>query len=185
LERNHRDRDGNSREEALAIAKRAIRDHGLPRHGEDFSFEKATAWLRMVVQDQLFYHRSNHTKLERAEQGLKSVSFILFCFALAAVVVHFFEHWPALLIFTAFFPAAAAAAHSIATRLDIVHRTQLSEEVAGKLAQIDNSLARLDKSGDATAWAMLRKNALDASKVMSTETDNWHHLVLMQTVVLG
>jgi hypothetical protein len=175
---------------ALARVKRAVRDQGLPRLGDDWSPEHAARWLDLIVFDQLTYHRNNNRKLESAEKRLRHVTQVIFGGAVIAVLahlvinalerfahVHFQDEW--LLLFTAAGPALAAAFHGAGTRLGIVHRAALSEEVEAGLTTIDTSIKSFLKAPSNTreAWSQVRDLADAAANRMGNENTSWHVLV--------
>jgi hypothetical protein len=165
---------------ALNEVKRAVRDQGLPRlrpeTGE--SVAESIRWLRLIITDQAGYHERNVERLERTDRNLHSLASVSFLFALGAVAGHLDgadAGW--LLVFTAAFPAFAAAVHGVKTRLGIVHRIALSRQTQARLRSIDASLQRIDPVPRERAWADLRRLALDASDAMGTENASWHSLV--------
>lgn len=172
---------------ALAEVKRAVRDQGLPRPVSGFSPAQAAAWVHLIVSDQLEYHRRNYQKLEHAEQQLRLVTAVIFFIAIFAVAAHLvfrsfhfifpYEEW--LLLFTAAFPALAAALHGAGTRLGIVHRAALSRDMERQLAKIDNELVALSQPGmdEAAAWREVRHQTFEAAKAMGQENTSWHGLV--------
>jgi len=165
---------------ALATAKRAVRDQGLPHQNASFDAVEGAAWLRLFVADQMTYHRNNHRKLALVEQRLLVLKVVVFLAAIGAVIAHFFSnaHW--LLLFTASAPALAAAVHGAETRLGIVHRAALSEKMDTELNDI---LRQLDAKGAASSpsqsltWSAVRKLARRAAEAMVQENTSWHSLV--------
>jgi hypothetical protein len=168
---------------ALAQVKRAIRDHGLPQLVEGFSLARALAWVRLIVRDQIDYHKKNHHKLHRAEDRLRRFAIAIFVAAFFAVILHFhFKNADWLLLVTAAGPAFAAALHGVGTRLGIVHRAALSREVERQLTKIDNDLDELGKAAghsvdEAEAWAQVRRLTFQAAEAMGRENTSWHGLV--------
>ncbi|HLH93295.1 MAG TPA: hypothetical protein VKX28_33130 [Xanthobacteraceae bacterium] len=163
---------------ALAQVKRAVRDHGLPRVDPAWTPMQAAEWVRLIVNDQIAYHRNNHAKLERAESGLRILTQLIFALAVIAVMAHFWSDSRLLILATAALPAFAAAVHGTGTRLGIVHRAALSGEMEESLAKIDEDLA---KAATATppeeAWDTLRRLAFRAAEAMGRENTSWHGLV--------
>jgi hypothetical protein len=164
---------------ALALVKRVVRNHGLPRLDPALTPAKAAEWLRLIVEDQIAYHLGNHAKLERAERGLRSLTQAIFLIAVVSVGAHFY--WPdahAILLATAAAPALAAALHGTGTRLGIVHRAALSVEVERELEQIDDKLEEIAKMPpDGDAWSHVRHLAFEAAEAMGRENSSWHGLV--------
>jgi hypothetical protein len=168
---------------ALAQVKRIVREQGLPRQRNDFDAMKAAKWLHLIVADQIAYHRNNHRKLDKAEDGLRITTQGLFIIVMAAVVFHlYFPHsapwW--LLLVTAAGPAFAAALHGAGTRLGIVHRAALSLEVDAKLGQVDEALKALIRKPPSLQrefWSEVRKLAYTATEIMGSENTSWHGLV--------
>ena len=184
--------NGHRGEDKLALAqvKRVVRDHGLPNL-DDPSPRRAAAWLQLIVSDQVEYHRRNRHKLERAEARLRRVTQLFFGLAFVAVVwqlievlseahsnteAHSDNKWPLLL--TAAGPAFAGAFHGAGTRLGIVHRAALSEEMERELRSIDASLVPfLDAADTPEAWGDVRRLAYEAANAMGRENTSWHGLV--------
>jgi hypothetical protein len=163
---------------ALAQVKRAVRDHGLPRVDPAWTPAQAAEWVRLIVGDQIAYHRNNHAKLEQAEFGLRLLTQSIFALAVVAVVAHFWSESRLLILATAALPAFAAAIHGTGTRLGIVHRAALSGDMEGSLTKIDEDLA---KAAEATpseeAWGTMRRLAFRAAEAMGGENTSWHGLV--------
>lgn len=175
--------------EALAEVKRAIRDHGLPRVDGKGSPEQAARWVDCVVNDQITYHANNHRKLDRVETSLRRVAALLFFAAMLAVLAelaprmwHCLPHLAWLLLVTAAGPAFAAACHGAATRLAIVHRIALSEDVERELQAVHVALVEIIRRPalDDAAWTEIRKRAFDAAEAMGRENQSWHSLVRLQ-----
>jgi hypothetical protein len=164
---------------ALALVKRVVRNHGLPRLDRALTPAKAADWLRLIVKDQIGYHSNNHRKLEQAEHGLRFLTQAIFLIAVVAVAAHFYwPHADGLLLATAAAPAFAAALHGTGTHLGIVHRAALSVDVAKELAKIDESLAAVEKIPSAdNAWSQVRALAFEAAEAMGRENSSWHGLV--------
>jgi hypothetical protein len=164
---------------ALAQVKRVVRDHGLPRLDPDFTPDRAAKWLRLIVEDQIHYHRCNHRKLDHAERRLRRITQGIFLTAIAAVVADLFHYVDWLLLLTAAAPAFAAALHGTGTRLGIVHRTALSVDAERQLVRIDELLAKLIKNQPTVdvAWREVRHLASEAAKAMGQENTSWHGLV--------
>jgi hypothetical protein len=169
---------------ALQLVKRAVRQHGLPRlDQEKFKSPQAIAWLRLIIGDQIEYHERNHSKLDRAESGLRTVSQLIFLSAIVAVLGHLyaeFKHAHAeildwLLLVTAAAPAFAAALHETGTHLGIVHRIALSEQTMSELKRIDDELGRSIQAED--PWTKIRQLTYKATEIMGAENTSWHGLV--------
>jgi hypothetical protein len=169
---------------ALQLVKRAVRQHGLPRlNQEKFKAPQAIAWLRLIIGDQIEYHESNHSKLDRAESGLRTISQLIFLSAIVAVLGHLYAefihahaeilNW--LLLVTAAAPAFAAALHETGTHLGIVHRIALSEQTMSELKRIDDELSRSLQAED--PWTKIRQLAYKATEIMGAENTSWHGLV--------
>jgi hypothetical protein len=182
----HGDSAGQIEFRALVEVKRVVRDQGLPQLDSGFSPKQAAAWLHLIVSDQLEYHRRNHRKLEHAEERLRRLTQIIFAIAVIAVVAHLIELSPIshrhdewLLLITAAGPALAAALHGAGTRLGIVHRAALSEEMERELRSINVSLERFLKEPSDTpeSWQAVRGLAYEAANAMGRENTSWHGLV--------
>jgi hypothetical protein len=163
----------------LSQVKRLMRNRGLPRVEGALTPVRAAAWLRLIVEDQLTYHRDNHGKLEQAERGLRGLTQLIFAVAVAAVLAHFY--WPQaheLLLATAAAPAFAAALHGTGTRLGIVHRAALSSDVRRELVTIRNDLGKIENMpASQEAWQEVRRLAFAAAEAMGRENSSWHGLV--------
>ena len=183
---------------ALSEVKRAIRDHGLPRLPSNGAPRRAAQWAHFLVIEQLNYHTSNHRKLERAEKCLRAIMTLSFLLVIAVV---FFELVPylfkiscqclaipktLLVLCTAAGPAVPAALHSVATRLSIVHRIDLSATMMQELQEIANELADMTARAEVTEqhWPTIRSLTLRAAGAMGRENTSWHGLVRLQQDVL-
>lgn len=163
---------------ALTQVKRAVRDHGLPRVDPACTPAQAVEWVRLIVGDQIAYHRNNHAKLERAESGLRILTQSIFALAVVAVVAHFWSESRLLILATAALPAFAAAVHGTGTRLGIVHRAALSGEMTEALTKIDAELAKAAKvTPPEEAWGAVRRLSFRAAEAMGGENTSWHGLV--------
>jgi hypothetical protein len=178
---------------ALAQAKRAMRDQGLPHDMGTFSPLQAVAWLDRFASEQAAYHHDNHRKLESAERRLHNLTESIFVLTLAVVVWQLWRYWTSiqpeprlsLLLLTAFGPALAAAIHGAVTRLGMVHRAALSESMAQQLTAICVELGTLRKKLGAMeispmphiAWPEVRRLALLAAEAMGQENTSWHVLL--------
>jgi hypothetical protein len=167
---------------ALEEVKRVLRDHGLPRLAGPIRRSDAAKWLHCIVADQIAYHHRNHHLLDHAEKRLNVATSTLFFVALAAVIYHFISHKDWLLLLTAAGPAFAAALHGAGTRLGIVHRAALSQEMEQELRQVDATLTELiaDNHPDpdpAKPLAEVRHLAFRAATAMGSENISWHGLV--------
>jgi hypothetical protein len=178
---------------ALAQAKRAVREQGLPQ--VDYSSlpaVEAARWLKLIVDDQIRYHERNHVTLERAEITLNVVSAVVFVASIIAVALPLFipalRHdptvppllWPGYyLLLSAVGPALVAALHGAGTRLGFVHRAALSDDMKKQLAVIAQSVDALVKSADSStkAWQEVRAQTYEAAKAMGAENSSWHRLV--------
>jgi hypothetical protein len=177
---------------ALAQAKRAVREQGLP-HVDYSSLPAAEAarWLQLIVEDQIRYHNRNHVTLERAEVTLNVVSAVVFVASILGVALPLFipslRHdavpprlWPGYyLLLSAVGPALVAALHGAGTRLGFVHRAALSEDMKKRLTAIAESIDALIKSADGSmkAWQEVRALAYAAAEAMGAENSSWHRLV--------
>jgi hypothetical protein len=173
---------------AMSLVKRAIRDDGLCAARQGFGVREAAAWVRCIVDDQAAYHRNNFERLEGVEMGIKAVSTIFFAsaiFVVLAHVLHQIEEAPWLLLVTAAGPAFAAATHAAGTRLEIVHRRELSRESAHALQDISARLAvEVDQADEVSAWIAVRQSARQAAQVMGSEAETWHATMLLETLAL-
>jgi len=163
---------------ALTEVKRAIRAKGLSLVDSDFTLDRATKWVSLIVEGQLTYHKNNRHKLETAESRLQMLSGGLFAAAVVAVLAHFrFHGAEGLLLFTAVAPAFAAALHGAVARLGLVHRAALSADVEQELTRIDKELKQSIKLPAEASWPKLRRLAFEAAEAMELENTSWHSLV--------
>lgn len=173
---------------ALEEVKRVLRDHGLPRLKGQIGRSNAARWIYCIVADQIAYHHRNHHQLDHAERRVHAATSTLFFVALAAVVYHLMSYYHLvshkdwLLLLTAAGPAFAAALHGAGTRLGIVHRAALSEDMEQELKQVQTTLAKLidDNHPDpdpAKPLAEVRQLAFRAATAMGSENVSWHGLV--------
>jgi hypothetical protein len=174
---------------ALSEVKRAIRDQGLPLRGHDCSPVQAARWVDCIVADQILYHQLNRRKLARAEGSLRRIAALLFFAAIVAVLAELapalwacFPRLDWLLLVTAAGPAFAGAFHGAATRLGIVHRVALSEDVERELVPIHAALTEIIGRPTETdeSWAEIRDLAFRAAEAMGRENQSWHGLVRLQ-----
>jgi hypothetical protein len=173
----HASKDTRFGAHALGQVKRVIRDHGLPRLAPTLTPVEAADWLRLIVQDQIVYHRSNHRRLEHAESGLRRLTQLIFLVAIIGVTAHLY--WPDathLLLATAAAPAFAAALHGTGTRLGIVHRAALSGDLERELIEVDTALGDV-QGRPPGSWQEVRRLAFAAAEVMGKENSSWHGLV--------
>ena len=96
--------------------------------------------------------------------------------------------WDLLLLLTAANPAFAAALHGAGTRLGIVHRIALSEQVWDKLDGINNKLDKFIEAPPSVPedkdWRNVRDLAREAADAMGEENLSWHGLVRRERDVL-
>ena len=179
---------------AISEVKRAVRDQGLPCAGGDVTPRKAAKWLQLIVADQAQYHNGNHRKLKQAEETLNRIIEWLFTLAIVGVFLHLVLitiwsiEWDLLLLLTAANPAFAAALHGAGTRLGIVHRIALSEQVWDKLDGINKNLDSFIEAPPSVPedddWRTVRRLARDAADAMGEENLSWHGLVRRERDVL-
>jgi hypothetical protein len=176
---SHASKDTRFGAHTLGQVKRVVRDHGLPRLDPTLTPAGAADWLRLIVRDQIAYHRNNHRRLEHAESGLRRLTQLIFLAGVVGVAAHLY--WPDakhLLLATAAAPAFAAALHGTGTRLGIVHRAALSGDVERELIEIDVALAAMQsRPPGADTWRGVRALAFAAAEIMGRENSSWHGLV--------
>lgn len=161
---------------ADVLATRALRDHGLSKLDPDFTPRDAARWIRCIAHDQLVYHRRNQAKLERLENAVAVVGYLVF-FAVFWVVAKAFPGHPPpwALLLTAGGPAIAAAFHGAITQLHVVDRAKSSEECAEDLEEIVTRLDKyIDDKGPEPNWSTVRLEARETADVMSKEVEGWH-----------
>ncbi len=167
---------------ALTEVKRAVREQGLPFFQSLPTPIEGARWLLLIITSQMEYHRDNHDKLKRVESRLLLVKTIVFAIAIFAVAAHFHFHVTWLLLLTASAPAAAAALHGAETRLGIVHRAALSEQMEKDLELLHDKLKEIIKAHPSTevSWPVVRSVAREAAEAMGSENTSWHSLVLRE-----
>lgn len=144
-------------------------------------------YLRSVTEDQRDYHHKNHHKFESIEHNLHSISTLLFALTAVAVLLHFVIHSEWLLIFTAGFPAVAAALHGLATTLEVNRISSQSQLTESRLNECISELDELllsKSSSYFSNWTKLRSIALEASSVMSEENSQWQQLLSQNETAL-
>lgn len=175
----------------ISVAKQAIVNHGLPRKSGESIFvassklaDKAQL-LKDLVDDQLDYHKNNATKLHTLHHRMHKVSMALFIMTVIAVIAHFFVYASWLLIFTAAFPALAAAMHGILTKLELSKIHNQSHQL---VHQLENLSAVLQKDLD-NKWferervenfVYVRALYEQATRLMSQEAEQWQDLIASQ-----
>jgi hypothetical protein len=199
----HKENKDNYAAVALALAKRAVRGDGPCAIGPDVPLEDAALWLRAQVVYQRDYHRANHDRLEAVEHAIRWINGAIFFVVILTVLPHavglFRPDWEAhldifhylgldishyRLVITAGGPAAAAALHGVATRLEIMRRSDFSRAYAKKLDEVTRELDRIAAgSGDAD-WTTLRRLAAVAIDAMGSEAEAWHATMLLTPVAL-
>jgi hypothetical protein len=160
----------------IAAVKRAVREQGLPHFAMAPTTRHDKEWLDLIVADQHSYHQKNHRKLKLIEDRLLRFNGLIFLSAIGAVIAHLGFHCEAdwLLFFTAGFPATAAAIHGAQTRLGVVHRAALSEQMEEELEEI---LCKIRKLPDEPSGVALRHLARLAGEAMARENTSWHNLI--------
>jgi hypothetical protein len=175
----------------ISVAKQAIVNQGLPKKSGESIFvassklaDKAQL-LKDLVDDQLDYHKNNATKLHTLHHRMHKLSMALFIMTVIAVIAHFFIYASWLLIFTAAFPAFAAAMHGILTKLELSKIHNQSHQLVHKL---ENLSAVLEKDlGDkrfelesVENFVYLRALYEQATRLMSQEAEQWQDLISSQ-----
>jgi hypothetical protein len=142
---------------------------------------KLSEYVRLVVGDQMAYHRRNHHKLHTVHERLHKLEIGLFGATVVAVLAHFVIHdarW--LLICTAVFPALAAAVYGLATKLEIARVSGQSAATERDLTAIGTAIDETRNQPGWNGWFRLRQLTLDAARIMSDENDQWQQLILHQ-----
>jgi hypothetical protein len=171
----------------LWFIQRTLHCQGLPRASADGPFvacrpdvmAQVKAYVTDVLKDQSKYHKRTAKKLHVAHRRLHHFSIGLFVVTALAVPAHFLLHAKWLLMFTAFFPALAAAIHGLSTKLEIARLAWQHEETADKLDEIATAVRALDTTGESgwSVWLRLRELARVAAAAMSEENDQWNELI--------
>lgn len=171
----------------LWFIQRTLRRQGLPIAVDGAEFLAARAevikqfqtYVASVVEGQRTYHDERAEKLETAHHRLHTLSIALFVATALSVPAHFLLHANWLLLFSAFFPALAAAIHGLATKLEIARLAAQHEATAEELGEIVTAVNALDTSAqsDWSVWLRLRDLARVAAAAMSDENDQWRQLI--------
>jgi hypothetical protein len=178
----------------LWFIQRTLHGQGLPRSSAGGPFVACRAdvmaqvkpYLTSVLEDQSSYHKRTAKKLHIANRRLHHFSIGLFVVTALAVPTHFLLHAKWLLMFTAFFPALAAAVHGLSTKLEIARLASQHEETARRLDEIFTAVLALDTTGESgwSAWLRLRDLARVAAAAMSDENNQWNDLISHQDTEL-
>ncbi len=171
----------------LWFIQRALHGQGLPRSsvGGPYVASKPAvttqikAYVTHVLEDQSKYHKRTANKLHVAHKRLHHFSIGLFVVTALAVPAHFLLHAKWLLMFTAFFPALAAAIHGLSTKLEIARLAWQHKETAEKLDEIATAVRTLDTTAESgwSVWLRLRELARVAAAAMSEENNQWNELI--------
>ncbi len=171
----------------LWLIQRTLRRQGLPRAVDDTAFiasrpeviTQFQMYVARVVLEQRDYHEGKAKLLETAHKRLHIFSMFLFAATALSVPAHFLLHANWLLLFSAFFPALAAAIHGLSTKLEIARLAAQHEVTAEELGEIVAAVNALDTTAQSSwsVWLRLRDLARVAAAAMSDENDQWRELI--------
>jgi len=171
----------------LWFIQRTLHSQGTPRSSVGGPFvasrpdiaKQVKAYITHVLEDQSGYHTRTAKKLHVAHERLHHFSIGLFVVTALAVPAHFLFHAQWLLMFTAFFPALAAAIHGLSTKLEIARLAWQHKETAEKLDEIATAVRALDTTAESgwSVWLRLRELARVAAAAMSEENNQWNELI--------
>jgi hypothetical protein len=140
--------------------------------------EKHSEAIRKWLRGQVHYHDRNAAKMERMDFAIHCLAWVsigvAFLAALTAWLGHAaIEHYhPLLLIFTAGFPAASAAAHAISTQGEFPKLAHRSQSIARLLRSY---LKGFDSRGESNA-ADLRRQTAELAQLLLDEVADWQIL---------
>ncbi|SFX55828.1 hypothetical protein [Marinospirillum alkaliphilum] len=137
-------------------------------------------YIRAVLEEHRHYYLSSYHHLHREHTYLHRLAFGLFTLTFFAVTIHFFFTLPAILIFTAFFPAWGAAIHGILSQNEVVRVSSMAAQVWRELTTLKEAFELHEHlAGRATSWQrtqQLRELVEAASTILSNENQYWRSL---------
>ncbi len=140
--------------------------------------------IRQELESQRRYHVDKHHRLHRQHEIRHWTSLVIFGLTFLAVILHFILHAAWLLIFTAFFPALAAALHGVSVKLEIGRLAGQSHAAAKELAALLEAFSTVSPEESWYGWLRVRQMTLAAAHVMSRENLQWQELISHQKAEL-
>lgn len=172
----------------LLYLQRSLILQGLPQPGAERPYLPGTLTaqqqqlelIRQELERQKSYHATKHHHLHRQHHILHRMALGLFGMTFLAVVLHFVLHAAWLLIFTAFFPALAAALHGVSVKLEIGRLAGQSHAAEEELAALLEAYQAVAPEPSWEGWLRIRQLTLAAAHVMSRENLQWQELISHQ-----
>ncbi|SFC29883.1 hypothetical protein SAMN05660443_2131 [Marinospirillum celere] len=169
------------------ILQRVLIAEGLPRCASGQPIYAMTEhntetlqYIRAVLEEHRHYYHSSYHHLHREHTYLHRLAFGLFTLTFVAVTVHFFLTLPAILIFTAFFPAWGAAIHGILSQNEVVRVSSMAAQVWRELTTLKEAFELHEHlAARASNWQrtqQLRELVEAATNILSNENYYWRSL---------
>ena len=169
------------------VLQRILIAEGLPRsasgeavYGMTEHNPEILQYIRGVLEEHRHYYHSSYHYLHREHTYLHRLAFILFTLTFVAVTVHFFLTLPAILIFTAFFPAWGAAIHGILSQNEVVRVSSMAAQVWRDLTTLKEAFELHEHlSARSSSWQRtqeLRELVDAATDILSNENYYWRSL---------
>ncbi|WP_416885970.1 hypothetical protein [Marinospirillum sp.] len=137
-------------------------------------------YVRAVLEEHRHYYRQSYQRLHKDHTYLHRLAFALFTLTFVAVTVHFFLTLPAILIFTAFFPAWGAAIHGILSQNEVVRVSSMAAQVWRDLTILKEAFELHEQlAGPESDWhktAQLRELVGAATDILSNQNYYWRSL---------
>ena len=169
------------------ILQRILIAEGLPRassgeavYGMTEHNPEILQYIRGMLEEHRHYYLSSYHYLHREHTYLHRLAFSLFTLTFVAVTVHFFLTLPAILIFTAFFPAWGAAIHGILSQNEVVRVSSMAAQVWRDLTTLKEAFELHEHlAAKASSWQRtqeLRELVEAATDILSNENFYWRSL---------
>ncbi|MBK4735287.1 DUF4231 domain-containing protein [Noviherbaspirillum pedocola] len=177
------------------LATEGIEPDAVDGRARNAAADSLTTRLCREIQGQIDYHDGNSERLEQREKGLRFVMLLIFWLAVTVAGAHFFDavhhqHWfEYTVLLTTAGPALAAGLHGISTKLEYGRIASASKQTAQQLTELRREIEEEEERGRACAAAfagavvskessiVLRLNAIEAARIMSSENEQWRALV--------
>jgi|GEM_PF-2116163 len=169
------------------ILQRILIAEGLPRSASGEAVYGLTEhnpeilqYIRGMLEEHRHYYLSSYHHLHREHTYLHRLAFSLFTLTFVAVTVHFFLTLPAILIFTAFFPAWGAAIHGILSQNEVVRVSSMAAQVWRDLTTLKEAFELHEHLATrVSSWQRtqeLRELVEAATEILSNENYYWRSL---------
>jgi hypothetical protein len=176
----------------LWIVQRTLITEGLPNSADNVAYVasadevkvRLAEYVKRVIEYQKNYHQGKHKNMHEMHKRMDTLSIGLFGATVLAVLAHFAIHASWLLIFTAFFPALAAAVFGLMTKLEIRRIAGQSAEAERELAALVVPIEEGVSQPGWEGWLRVRELALKSSRIMSDENSQWQQLIRDQKAEL-